>query len=225
MAQFDIIQFLKFVARSEGMRKSNIITGRWGMYAYPAWTGPGGQMGFKGYAYRGVAGSKERVAKAICSHALTCLVAGVGAGASGLGELGSSLEGVGKFGALKDAFGVDIGAIQLSEVLKNPKRATDIANAIISSGRLAARFIVRVDKTAYGFKIYLRKLGTSSQDASLMDLYIQPGGRGGIISQMHTGDVSVNRHYKVFANGSALSADGVGQSYSPWANLSNGHLY
>ena len=225
MAQFDIVQFLKFVARSEGMKKSSMLTGRWGMYAYPAWTGSGGQIGFKGYAYRGVAGSKERVAKALCAHALTCLVAGVGAGASGLGELGSSVEGLGKFGALKDAFGVDIGAIQLSEVLKNPKRATDIANAIVNSGRLAARFVVRVDKTAFGYQVYLRKLGTTSQDASLMDMYIGPQGKGGLIANMHTGDVSVNRHYKVFENGSALSADGMGQTYSPWANLTNGHLY
>ena len=225
MAEFDVVQFLKFVARSEGMKKSSIIRGRWGMYAYPAWTGSGGQIGFKGYAYRGVAGSKERVAKAICKHALTCLIAGVSAGTSGLGELGSSLEGVGKFGALKDSFGVDIGAIQLSEILKNPKRATDIANAIISSGRLAARFIVRLDKTAFGYQVYLRKLGASSDDAKLMDLYIGPSGRGGLIANMHTGDVSVNRHYKVFENGSALSADGQGKNYAPWANLSNGHLY
>lgn len=157
MGSDELIKVLKFIFRANGVKKSSIFA-RWSVFACPFWgDSTGRKVGFKVMAYRGVDSSKTRVAKMVANHALNCFVSGVGAGATGLGAVGSGVSTAGgKWGGLKDAFNVDIGAVQLSTVLEGSNDPNKIANAIIASGKMLLFGIVRVDKSPQGWTLYFR---------------------------------------------------------------------
>lgn len=154
----ELAKVLKFVFVASGVPKSSFFA-RWSVFAYPFWQSPGKQqVGFKVMAYRGTSSSNERIAKMCLDHGLTCLTAGLGVGTSGLGSIGSGLETAGgKFGGLKSAFGVDIGAVQLTTVLESKSSSPlDVSNAIINSGRTLLYAIVRVDQSGSGYTLHFR---------------------------------------------------------------------
>lgn len=147
----DLIKILTFIAKASGVRSSSIFF-RWSVFAYPFWRDRGNsQVGFKVMYYRGVDSSRTRATKMLLNHALTIVTSAIGSGTSGLAELGDTITGLGNYGGLRDAFGVDIGAVQLAEVLESSSASPEqTASAIISSGKLLKYAIVRIDKAASG---------------------------------------------------------------------------
>lgn len=151
-----LVEALKFIGHAGGLKKSSFFF-RWSIFAYPFWQ-KGNKTGFYVYFYKGVDSHAVRATKMVFNHALTCTTAGLGVGTSGLGALGSNISSVGKFGGIKNAFGVDIGAVQLATVLGSGKSSPkQIASAIIASGKLLMYAVVRVDKISSGrVMIYFR---------------------------------------------------------------------
>lgn len=192
----DLEKVFQFLFRAAGAKKSSIFA-RWSVFAIPisGANGPG-WTGFKVMAYRGVDSMTTRYTKMALNHALSCLTAGVASGASGLGGLGDGLSGLKKYGDLKDAFNVDVGAIQLASVLKS-KKPRDIENAIICSGKLLMTAVVRIDK-ASGGGCHIRCRFVQPGDSSVLDWTLRN------IGKFKQFDGTWLRKYTVWPNGIVL---------------------
>ena len=154
----DISKVLNFIFVASGVPKSNLAF-KWSVFAYPFWRNTAGtEVGFKVMVYKGVDSSRTRVAKMCLNHGINCLTGAFGANLTGVGAVGSGVATAGgKFGGLKDAFGVDIGAVQLATVLESGDASPrDIGNAIIASGKMLQYAIIRVDKMSNGYRIHYR---------------------------------------------------------------------
>lgn len=205
MTTKQLIKLFKFICKLNGIKSSGFYFGRWSVFAYPIWSNAErGQVAFKVYAYLGVDSTKVRYAKMACAHAVTCLTAGVASGATGLGSVGAGLGDIsGKYGGLSEAFNVDIGAVQLSHVLKHHKRPEQVGAAIINSGKMLHRAIIRVDAKSFGWQVYYR----NATDAWVSDFYTQNA------SKMDDSGISIDRRYAVFPGGNVISNRGQGGNY------------
>lgn len=151
-----LIAVFKLIARSAGVKKSRFFS-RWSVFAYPFWGDSSGKkVGFKVLYYMGVDSTRTRITKMVLGHALSVFVNGIGTTASGFGQLGPAMENTTKFGNLKSAFDVDIGAIQLASVLESSDDPSTISSAIILSGKLLRYAVVRVDESDAGWHIHIR---------------------------------------------------------------------
>lgn len=194
-------RLFRLICRGYGLpsgRFTGLING-WSVFPYQFYENAI-SVGVKIMAYRDIAGTRKRAAQMGWNHLVNCVVSGMGAPTSGLGAVGSgAVTFAGKFGGLSPAFGVNMGGVGASEVMRaarhepNPQlRAAHKTSAILGSNHLLMFGLARIDRLqAIGYDVWFKAFNRPDEESDYLEREIRMGRL----------DPTRFRRYRVLMNG------------------------